>query len=243
MTVSRGTQLDNAQRGGWMQAVFLESKQRVKDFRIALSEARFKRYLDHAGGNEMAAIMLYHWNCSLAQSLYFSLHMWEISLRNRLNAFLCWKYNADWPYDNTRAVRNLAAKNKGRLADAIERQERQRNVKQAPTGAIVADLSVGFWVSLLGKSYDNPYSWRYNIARIFPNDKSIDRASASKACDLLLDVRNRVAHHEPIFHLKLEQVRKDLDLLLGGMNDAAHAYTGAVCTFWPIWKSGPQKVF
>ena len=47
--------------------------------------------------------------------------MWEISLRNRLNEFLIWKFNAKWPYDS-RAVRNLKSNENRRLQETIARR-------------------------------------------------------------------------------------------------------------------------
>lgn len=223
-----------------MQAVFSKDKQRVKEFRASITEVRFARYLSVSNGVELDAIGHYHWNCALSQSLYFPLHMWEIALRNKLNAFLCWKYNSKWPYDQ-RVFRNLINNDKRRLSETIERQERQRG-KPCSTDPIVADLSAGFWVSQLTQSYVVPYTWKYNIARLFPHDKSMDRERASDICDKLLDLRNRVAHHEPIYHLPLDQIRADLDALLAAMCEASNAYAKETCTFWPIWGDGPPKI-
>jgi hypothetical protein len=224
-----------------MQAVFSKDKQRVKAFSSSLSEARFARYLRACNDIELDAIALYHWNCTLIQSLYFPMHMWEIALRNKLNRFLCWKYNDKWPYDRARAVRNLTGNDRTRLAKAIDRQERSRGTPVS-TDAIVADLSAGFWVSQLTQSYTVPYSWKHNITRIFPLDKGIDRDSASSSCDIFLDVRNRMAHHEPIYHLPLGKIRDDLDRVISGMCEASSAYAKRACTFWPAWDGGPIPI-
>ena len=72
------------------------------------------------------------------------------------------------------------------------------------TDAIVADLSAGFWGSLLTRRYDVRFTWRYNLGRIFPNAAGLTRGAVWPICDGLLDLRNRVAHHKPIFHLPLE---------------------------------------
>jgi hypothetical protein len=101
----------------------------------------------------------------------------------------------------------------------------------APTNAIVADLSGGFWVSLLTKSYDIPFAWRYNLARIFPNDAVISRIEAAEICEALLVLRNRIAHHEPIFHFPLEQRRNEIGKIIYAMCRANYAYVEFSCTF------------
>lgn len=224
-----------------MQAVFANNQQGVNEFRKALSEPRFARYLAQSNGKDIDAIYLYHWNCSLAQSLYFPLHMWEITFRNKLNAFLYWKYqNANWPYDQ-KLVRQLKGNDEKRLREARERQESLRRVNRAPTDAIVADLSAGFWVSLLTNAYTIPFVWRTNIGRIFPNNGALAQGNAWSLSNDLLDVRNRIAHHEPIFHLQLAGVRTAADQLLVAMSATSSAYANACCTFWPIWNAGPPK--
>jgi hypothetical protein len=222
-----------------MQAVFSEHEQRVKAFRRTLSEPRFARYLRASKGLELDAVYLYHWNCCLAQSLYFSLHMWEIALRNRLNTYLCGKYGPDWPYDDVRAVRNFTTLDRKRLRKTIDKEEWERDMSPVPTGVIVADLSAGFWVSQLSKSYDLAYSWRKELYRIFPHEPTIQRATASNICTRLLDVRNRVAHHEPIFQMDLPEIRDDLDRMLAALCETSFAYASAACTFRAVLNAGP----
>ncbi len=223
-----------------MQEKFRSSPELVKNFRDSLSDPRFRRYLDASKGDEINAILLYQWNSLLSQSLYIYLQCWEICIRNKINSFLSWKYNPSWPYDEKRAVRNLKADDKRRLKETISRQERDRRVSPVPTSAIVADLSAGFWVSQLSGAYAIPYSWRYNIARIFPSDVSIDHRTAWAICDQLLILRNRVAHHEPVFHLPLDQRHSELRKIVAAMSDATFAFADATCDFRTVWARRPD---
>ena len=60
----------------------------------------------------------------------------------------------------------------------------------------------------------------------------------------LLELRNRVAHHEPIFHLPLDEWRKDLDYILNGLCGSTSNYMSSACIFSDIWnnKPGDQKL-
>lgn len=221
-----------------MQAVFLENEANITSFVETVSKPRLSKYIKASRGNIKEALLLYHWNSQLSQALYLPLQTWEISLRNKLNSFLCWKYNPQWPRDE-RAVRILAKPQNVRLRETIQRQTRDRTTSPT-TDQLVADLSAGFWVSLLGKSYDIPFAWRYNLsAKIFKNDPSIDRQAAFDACDRLLDLRNRVAHHEPIFHLDLAGRRADLDQMLHGLCGPTQHYMASACSFAAVWGSKP----
>jgi Abi-like protein len=222
-----------------MQLPALKNDEEIKMFRATLSEARFARYLKDVGDDSKKAIRLYSYNTELSKTLYSTLQMWEVALRNRLNSFLCWKFHAGWPHDQKRALRQLTSSERRRVTESISRQQQLRNIKNVPIGAIVADLSAGFWVALLNSSYDIPFSWRYNLGRIFPGDTGLTRETASGLCNSLLDLRNRVAHHEPIYHLPLSDRRNDLTKLLGAMCAASRAYADVTCNLGEILKLNP----
>lgn len=206
----------------------------------SLSPARFHRYIQDAGGSEQKAVKLYQWNALLSQSLYVILQCWEICLRNKLNEFLKWKYCEAWPYDQKRAVRNFGGMDSRRLARTLDRQHRSRGIKPVPTGAVVADLSAGFWVSMLSSSYDVPFSWRYNLCKIFPNERAMSRSDAWRICDATLQLRNRVAHHEPVYHLPLQQSYADLEMALSAMCRGTHAFVQSTCTFRAVAAMRPR---
>jgi hypothetical protein len=222
-----------------MQAIFLEDEAKIKSFVASVSKPRLSKYLQKSKSNLKEALLLYHWNSQLSQALYLPLQSWEIALRNKLNEFLCYKYGSNWPYE-TRALRNLTSKDAKRLQDTIGRQIVDRKGVAPTTNQIVADLSAGFWVSQLGKSYTIPYGWHHNLKhRVFTNDPSMTREDASAICDDLLDLRNRVAHHEPIFQRPLDRLKADLDDILNAMCAGTAAYMASACSFSEIWNAKP----
>jgi hypothetical protein len=223
-----------------MQAIFAGKEALANALRGTLSEARFARYLSESNGDQLLALSLYHWNAKLSQCLYFPVQIWEIALRNKMNVFLGRKYtNPKWMYDEARAVRQLTKSDQKRLTKVIERQKTDRKLAQPTPDMIVADLSAGFWVSQLTQSYDTPYAWRYNITKVFPHDPSLTRSVASTMCDRVLDVRNRIAHHEPVYHLPLDEIRDDLDQLIAGMCPGANEYAMGMCDFPTVWAARP----
>lgn len=223
-----------------MQAIFSGKDAQARALIGTISEARFARYLADSNGDQMAALELYHWNSKLSQCLYLPVQIWEVSLRNKLNVFLGRKYsNPNWMYDNNRAVRQLTNSDKKRLEKAVDRQKRDRSLSKPTPDMIVADLSAGFWVSQLTQSYETPYAWRYNLTRVFPHDGSLTRDTVSTMCDRILNVRNRIAHHEPIYHLPLSDVRDDLDQLIAAMCPGADMYAGGMCDFPTLWGGRP----
>ena len=223
-----------------MQPTFPASDADTADFVASVSKPRLSKYLTEANGQIAHAIQLYHWNSQLSQSLYLNLQTWEVSLRNKLNQFLIYKYNSNWPYSQV-ALRNFSKKDNSRLIEAIERQKTAHRTNKPTSDQIVSDLSAGFWVSQLGRSYDIPYRWRDNLKwRIFTNNQAISREDALEKCSDLLDLRNRVAHHEPIFLMPLSVLKTDIDLILAAMNPATASFMVSACSFDVIWNARPR---
>jgi len=221
---------------------FPRNEQDIKAFRALLGEARFSRYLAAANDDEGRALSIYQWNAEAAQAFYLPIQIWEICLRNQMNRFLCWKYNGSWPYDDRRAVRQLQGQDRTKLLEVRQRQERERQVPQATTDSIAADLTAGFWVSLLANRYANHLSWRYNLTRVFPNAPADWRLqpsgwSATKPysfCGDVLSLHNRIAHHEPIFAMDLSGLHFKLGVLVAAMSNAAFSYLSSHCTVQEI---------
>ena len=186
------------------------------------------------------ALQLYHWNSQLSQSLYLNLQTWEISLRNKINDFLCYKYNGNWPYSQI-AIRNFSNKDKTRINEAIVRQQTAHQTNKPTVDQVVSDLSAGFWVSQLGKGYEIPYRWRDNLKwKIFKNNQTLSRVDALDRCNDLLDLRNRVAHHEPIFLMPLPDLKADIDFILAAMSPATAGFMVSTCSFDAVWSARPQ---
>jgi hypothetical protein len=224
-----------------MQDVFENLPVLREGFVNSLSAPRFQTYKQAAHGDSLLAIDLYTWNACLAQSLWPSIQVWEICLRNKLNNFLCWRYSPSWPYDEQRALRQLKAPDRRKLEEARERQQIKFRLKRAPTPAIVADLSVGFWVSLLSGAYAIPFVWRSNLHRIFPQNKSLELSEARRLCDEILELRNRIAHHEPILNFQLERRHESLNQIVAAMCPGSATYCAALCTFKQVWLARPSR--
>jgi hypothetical protein len=223
-----------------MQVPILDNEEAIRLFRSTISESRFARYLNDSNGRVVDAINLYHFNTEVSKALYSSLQMWEVSLRNKLNSFLVWKFTSSWPYDDRRALRQLTANDRRKVVDSIDRQRQLRRIKTVPVEAIVADLSAGFWVSLLNSGYEVPFVWRYNLVRVFPNEPRIALKDISDLSNDLLALRNRVAHHEPIYHLPLVERRAQIARALNAMCSGAHQYAEKTCTFAAVWATKPN---
>jgi hypothetical protein len=116
-----------------------------------------------------------------------------------------------------------------RLETAIEAIERNPTKRLSPD-AVVAELPAGFWVSQLSKRYEVPYGWQKNGQVVIPNLPLGTMRDMRDRCDRILFIRNRIAHHEPIFHLPLERYAIDLRNVLHAMCSTTAALANVAAT-------------
>ena len=72
--------------------------------------------------------------------------------------------------------------------------------KDITPGRVVAELSFGFWVSILGPRYETTL-WRPALRHAFPNrPRGVERKQVQGTLNVVRRLRNRIAHHERILH-------------------------------------------
>jgi hypothetical protein len=165
----------------------------------ALSADRFATYVAAAGGDRSRAVALYEWNAAVSAAFYFPLQAVEVALRNACGRELSALFGATWPHQ----PQFLAVDR--RLSQAIAEAEQRLHSLGAPADAphLLAELSFGFWTSLFGHHFDRVL-WVPGLHRAFPRfrrvtGKPISRPIVAQRFHYLRKLRNRIAHHEPIF--------------------------------------------
>lgn len=182
---------------------------------LALSHPRLSPYRS-VSAKDKEVLKLYSQNVRLSEALYPLIQQFEVVLRNRLEQVLLVSYGTHWFSD----VMFLAL-----LDNVMSRQlqgakaELNRWGKPHTSGAIVAELTFGFWTGLLGKTYEQAI-WNSHNALIFPYALPSQRNIKVVREDLkkIRTLRNRVAHHEPIARPELPIRYKSILELLVWMN-------------------------
>lgn len=78
-------------------------------------------------------------------------------------------------------------------------------------GQVISQTTIAFWKRLYSNDYENDL-WKPSLKRVFPN-KKLKRSQISKSLESIYAARNRVAHHEPVYGLRLEQTMDALTLI------------------------------
>ena len=167
-----------------------------------LSKERFKPYLQRAGFNEAYAFELYLYNARLSKAFLFPLHILEVVLRNRINEIFISDFGSNWPNEKSFRV-ELTPESLGSLDIAISRSKSNR------TEDIVSTLSFDFWSNLFRDEYDRSL-WQTNMGKLTPFKNGETRKSFQNKIKTINKFRNRVAHHEPIYHIDVSSMHKDI---------------------------------
>lgn len=160
---------------------------------------RFAPFLTAANGDPQRAVNLYAWNIEVSSAFWGSFHMLEVSLRNTLHARLSQIAGKEEWWTTDLPIHNFERK---QINDALQKVAKSQTT---PTpGHVIAELNFGFWVGLLANNY-HAGLWVNTLEFAFPNYSGLRRDLHFKL-ERLRKLRNRIAHHEPIYgrDLKLD---------------------------------------
>lgn len=170
----------------------------IESLPVILSAPRFATYLAAKDGDKIAALSLYKWNLDLSAAFYAPLQICEVSVRNSIVKAIEATYGANWPWDKGFEISLPNPPN------SFSPRRELLVLRHLPTaGKIVAELKFIFWEKMLTRSHDAAI-WNKHFRSAFPyadQAKTVQavRREGHSALASIRDLRNRIAHHEPIF--------------------------------------------
>ncbi len=207
------------------------SSQPYQAIETRLSTARLAPYVAACQGDLDDTLALYAWNLRESAAFFVDLSTVEVALRNSIDAILRDKYqkragSPPW-YDQV----SLSKDGSQELDKALKRAEAQ--VGDTPShDDVITQLAFGFWKSLLNKRYQASL-WPV-IRPAFladPSRTSLTRDYVSDLVGQMNFLRNRIAHHEPVFSRDL--VRQSTLLL---------EVLGLLCQDTRDWVAGQSQI-
>lgn len=171
------------------------------EFESVMSIARMSRYLNACNGNSLKAMTLYRKNLQLSQEMFTLVSCFEVALRNAIDKHYLNHFGNDWLRDSARP-NGIFSNRQCRITSQIITDEVNKLNRQYTHGKLVAALGFGFWRFLF--SAHQYRAGGQNLLSIFPLKPSSSRTFQYNAAyifnelDKINEVRNRIAHHEPI---------------------------------------------
>lgn len=181
-----------------------------------LSAPRLETYVRAADGAKAHALELYVWNARVCAALMVPAHFAEVATRNAVDQVLTSVYGERWPWD---AGFELSVPAGGGGAYSARRDLIQTREKYPTTGKVIADLRFAFWQKMFTSRHDRRL-WEPHIADLFPGAPSTTSAKELRRriyedLEVIRKLRNRMAHHEPVFTRNL---RHDLSRMYDLVN-------------------------
>jgi Abi-like protein len=173
-----------------MSKIFSYSDDVFLSLERGFSPERLQPYVNIKGTNLSEALELYAWNSQISAAFYVPLQGLEILLRNTFHNALVQSKGSDW-FD---VPELLKAFEKEEVAKAAERLAKEKKPRESHR--IVAELSFGFWLALLRPHYTDEI-WIPVLSRVVRG--KANRKDFYKDLDYMRTLRNRIAHHQPIF--------------------------------------------
>jgi hypothetical protein len=194
------------------------NKATIDAVRLALSPARLATYEAAARVNpaddDLSALVLYAWNAQVSGALLAPLHVCEVVIRNAVADAFEAVYGHQWAWSATF---------ERSLPDPIKGYSQRKDLMSArrsalTTGKVIPELKFVFWQKMFTSRYDIRL-WDPHLQRILPNMNGTHTVAARRSAiykdlEQLRNLRNRIAHHEPIFTRNLaDDYQKILDLV------------------------------
>lgn len=162
----------------------------------SISTDRLSRYLRAVGGDRAKSIEMYLWNIALSESLYGPIHHAEVTVRNALYQQMLNTHGANW-FDSVVLAPHMDLM----LTEA--KDSLVRAGKPVTDPRLVAELNFGFWLSLLARRFETSL-WIPCLRHSFSaRPRHMLRNDVYQRLNKIRLLRNRIAHHEPIFERRL----------------------------------------
>lgn len=180
-----------------------------------VSEPRFETYLLASSHQVRDALELYRWNAEVSAALMLPAHFAEVSARNAVSEVLTIVYGPDWPWVD--AFRFSLPSPRQPHFNPRQELEKVRS-RELTTGKVIAELKFRFWESTFTSRQDGRL-WTPHLLAAFPgapdgSDAARLRNQIREDLEAIRALRNRLAHHEPIFARPLrDDLRRMLDLI------------------------------
>ncbi len=171
-----------------------------------LSSARISTYEAAAGttnSDDPSAIALYAWNAAVSAALMPPIHICEVVIRNAVSEAIEAVHGPRWPWDRG-FVRNLHSPH----TFYSPRRDLEAVAAQQPTtGKVIPELKFVFWQEMFTARYDARI-WHRHLKRVLPLHDPTKTFVALRReiyadLEVIRKLRNRIAHHEPIFRRNL----------------------------------------
>lgn len=177
-----------------------------QEFINLISKSRLNSYKFSDNEDFIILLKRYIYNIQISEAFYPVLSMLEIALRNQINNAIHNFIKKDWLLSEINS-QNLLFDNEYKILLSSYKKLKSKN-KNITQETLISELSLGFWVNLCKKAYKTVIWDKKGVFEfVFPNfsiNKEMNRIRfISTDLKNVLQLRNRIFHHEIIINRKI----------------------------------------
>ena len=171
------------------------------DFQHIMSVTRMTRYMAACGNNSKQAMTLYRKNLKLSQELFTVISCYEVALRNGINRIYTPQHGNDWLRDGA-ATNGIFDNTNCRHTKNIINKAVTKLAHHYTHAKLLALMDFGFWRYLFAQPQF--FAAGQTLLRVFPAKPTstpaiqYNHTFVFNQLGQINDLRNRIAHHEPI---------------------------------------------
>jgi hypothetical protein len=181
----------------------------------AMQEQLINKFITQKRFAKYGSLENYEKNLVLSRKYYIPLSILEVSLRNAINIHFETFYGAGWLINEAKFLRQDQIQ---KIAEA--KQKIKKRQEEVSKDKLVAELSLGFWVNLFKKPYEQQMRIN-NLRQIFSNlpkkeENFISRKELFTKLNHIRNFRNRIFHHEKILEKKaFQNIEQEINDIIG----------------------------
>ncbi|GAB3487435.1 hypothetical protein GCM10027340_26160 [Marinomonas epiphytica] len=166
-------------------------------------------------GSNVNALDLYRWNAQLSSALIYPFHIFEVSLRNAVSDALANVHSPHW--HRAQSFRRSLKKAKYGYCPLEDLEKLAR--KHQRLSKVIPELKFVFWEKCFTSRFQGQI-WAKHIFNTFPNHAFLNlsptelREHIRIQIGLVREVRNRVAHHEPILKFDIPILMQSMEQII-----------------------------
>jgi len=199
-----------------------------------ISSPRFATYLQAKNNNIEQALALYRWNLEVSAAFMGPLHLCEVAIRNGISDGIETIHGNNWPWSQG-FVRSLPSPRRG-YSPKFDLQ--QTSSRHNTSGQVISDIKFAFWGRILTRRFDRSL-WEGEFFNVFPNASQkaglvVARENCRNEVEKIRLLRNRIAHHEPIFNRNVQDELARILKLVEWRNPTAAIWLSNIETVSPL---------
>lgn len=182
---------------------------KFSEFQSIFSTIRLNRYFLAMVGNTRKAMTLYRLNLRLSQELFTVISCFEVIFRNKINNHYIGLFGPDWLRDSASPGGMFDNPVLGKTPRII--RQATRNIGAYSHDKLISNMDFGFWRYMFAShQYQAAGS---SLLSIFPNRLAstvlihYNNNFIFGILEKINDLRNRIAHHEPICFLPYRPIK------------------------------------